>query len=126
MGDVPKEARKDTYRSNMDCFNRLFLYSKSNVLIRGRPQIIKVTAINDNWKEMEKRAEESINRIKLPAMERLERTSFSFSEMNEKRRTIAMMNARWVEGENPENMQYNSKGIIVMIPACDEIFWGNR
>ena len=51
---------------------------------------------------MEKSAAESIVNIRIPAMERLERISFSFSETNETSRTIIIMSARWVEGENPE------------------------
>ena len=66
---------------------------------------------------MEKRAEESIIRINIPATEMLETTSFSFSETNEISRTMVMIYARWVEGEKPENMQYRVKGSIVMMPA---------
>ena len=73
--------------------------------------------MNDNWKDMEKSAAESQTKIKIPAIERLETISFSFSETKENNTTIIMMSARWVEEENPEKMAYPESGKRLNIPA---------
>ena len=66
---------------------------------------------------MEKRAAESMAKIKIPATEILEIISFSRSETKENNKTIIIIRARWVEGENPEKMAYPITGTRLNMPA---------
>ena len=65
---------------------------------------MKITAMNDSWKDMENNAAGSMISIMIPAVEIAEIMSFSFSDMNENIKTAAMTNARCVEDENPEKI----------------------
>ncbi len=78
--------------------------------------MIKKTAMNESWNEIAKIAVASISNIKIPAMEKLDTRSFSFSDNIEIINTVIIIKARTAEGENPENVTYNNKGKRVNMP----------
>lgn len=62
---------------------------------------IQVTAAKESWKEMENKAAPSMTRITMAARHRLFKAEFSRSKTRARVKILTMINARWVEGENP-------------------------
>jgi len=94
-------AQKDT-KKNSTRADPVFLSLKKAIFFTAlRPSIIKRTAVNESRKEMENRAPGSYRRIKIPAQARELMASVSLLTAKDVIKTVIMIKARWVDGENP-------------------------
>ena len=109
-GSVPKMAKTDT-RKKANNLRRILrpdpkaadrLSSERVWLNRDVPYKIDSTAINESWKEIEKRDGGCTIRMIKAARDRILRPSRSRSATNVSKNADTIMTARWVEGDMPD------------------------